>query len=117
MKRYIWFDELGELPRAKEEKTGKVVSLDQLCEGDIIRFQKNYEVVLRGGINPECYVTSIRRALDGIGIEIIDRGQAGMNSSGDPAWTIEGPDDVIDQYVSKGRGYQAADKLLRDKGM
>jgi hypothetical protein len=146
MDAYIWHEELGEPPRAKSKITGKIVELDQLPLGTLIEFPefhidsyettefiggrllitekppvhvaRTLEVVSEGGIWPNLYyLDTIRRAWDNIGIELVNRGQAGRNRVGTPYHTIKGPDDALDRFLTKGDGYRMADELLRKHGL
>jgi hypothetical protein len=126
IKSYGWYEQLGEAPQAKRCGTGEIINLDELVRGDLVIFpikKIGKECLIKTGISKEVvncsgtwpvyYVDSVRRAKDGISIELVRRWQAGGNSEGKPIWTINGPNDVIDKFLNKGRGYEQADKLLK----
>ncbi len=125
-KIYEWYDELGEPPRAKLKSTGEIVELRDIAQGAVIEFPvlkkgsfgcyeigTTREVVINGETRPTCYVETIRRAKDGIGIELINRGQARRNWQGNPIHTIEGLNDPLDKFLHNGDGYKILNELLQ----
>jgi hypothetical protein len=117
--KYIWHDELGEPPRAKIRDSGEIIELSQLEKGALMEFPyylgvgPTQEVIIYGETKFEYHVDTCRRAEDGIGIEMISRGQAGRNWQGNPFHTIKEPDDAIDQFLFQGKGYEELNKLLQ----
>lgn len=122
---YIWHSELGrgEVPRAIITATGNIIELNEIKPKTLMKFpscrgiQQTFEVVLLAETRLEYRVETCRRAQDGIGIELINRGQAGRNWQGIPGHTINGPNDVLDKFLTKGKGYQELDVLLKKYGM
>jgi hypothetical protein len=113
---YEWCDELGELPCAAVRATGEKVRLDGLAEGDIMEFDGLREVVISGHYLPLCGLSTMRRARDSTGIELISRGQAGRNKDGKPFHTVY-PFDDYEIASSQGKGYYVLDKLLKRYGL
>jgi len=112
---YEWYDELGELPCARLKATRELKSLDQLSEGDLIEFDGRKEVFIHGTVIPECSIGTMRRAQDGVGIELVNRGQAGRNQQGKPFHTIY-PLDVLESVITKYKGYSTMNKVLKKYG-
>ena len=83
--KYLWYTEPGEPPRAKVRESGKIIELRNLEYGTLIEFPcyrgvgPTKEVVLEGETWPSYHIRTCRRGEDGVGIEFIIRGQAGMN--------------------------------------
>ena len=113
---YEWHDELGELPCARLKATGELKSLDQLMQGDLIEFSGVREIFICGEVNPVVAIDTIRRAKDGVGIELVNRGQAGRNQQGEPFHTIY-PLDIFEGPVTKYKGYPTLHKLLKRYGL
>lgn len=113
-KVYVWHDELGEQACVILKSTGQKFKLSNLCEGDIIEFYGQKEVVIKGEDNPPC-IHTIRRAGDGVGIELSIYSK--INLEGRSCHTIEGKDDALDQFLFKGKGYENLNRLLEKHNM
>ena len=113
---YEWHDKLGELPCARLKATGELKNLDGLVEGNLIEFDGRKEIFIRGEVNPVCDIDTIKRAKDGIGIEMVNRGQAGRNQQGEPFYTLY-PFGEWEGVLTNYRGYPTLNKLLKRYGL
>ncbi len=127
---YMWCDELGEPPCAIQKISHKKVSLSEVPDCALMEFPimaegsmgsykagTSFEIVINKQTWPSYDIDTIRRASNGVGIEMISRGQAGRNYEGAPFHIIDGPEDDLDKFLFKGKGYFELDRLLKEYGM
>jgi hypothetical protein len=103
-----------ERPYALETKCKKRVELDELATGDPIDCGETWEITIKGYLQPSYKLLTIRRAEDGIGIELVHR--TPEKDGTQPIHTLY-PRDALEQLLTKCRGYYTLDDQLRRCGL